>query len=261
MTDIEWGPAIAVDGKRPGWLKNGEAPIRAFIAGAGMFSGWSEPHEYHESVSDNWKWVTDEGQPRITKLMLPADHPHYRQPAPIDWSGELEATDGNGKVWRVEVKGMEDDAVMVRLPYGFAPISWDTPIGGSHWEYNKEHNGVANSWLPVLRNVTPQPTPQADTKPDVTARMEALVRRMAGEPGRQLIAASDGDYAEARTIVAMLPEPVDPLEEAKTVLDVFLAAYEAMPDTTLVERGLDDDLLTYGHLRTISRALAGEKGK
>lgn len=55
------------------------------------------------------------------------------------------------------------------------------------------------------------PTPQADTKPDLTARMEAFVQRVATEADYpcQMV-----DFRnEARAIVALLPEPVDPDED------------------------------------------------
>ena len=46
------------------------------------------------------------------------------------------------------------------------------------------------------------------------------------------------------------------LPDAITTLDVFLAAYANEPNAASVERGEGDDLLTWGHLRTILAALA-----
>jgi len=43
------------------------------------------------------------------------------------------------------------------------------------------------------------------------------------------------------------------LQDAVTTLDVFLAAYDSEPDDAIVNA--DDDLLTWGHLRTILAGL------
>ena len=260
MTDIEWGPAIAVDGKRPEFVSNGDAVLLPW-----------EDMPVSKSGRAYGAWASGTLWKDIPSLRLPADHPHYRQTeaatggdlkvsdahvnaSPIDWSGELEAVHEDGRVVAVALGGAK----------------YNPDAQGDHYTMPSLNGGIAGIWRPDgstwcdtdpgwrIRNV-PRPTPQADTKPDLTARMVALVREVDEHGPHAFITKYMAE--EARAIVALLPEPVDPLEEAKTVLDVFLAAYQAMPDTTLVERGPDDDLLTYGHLRTILRALAGETGK
>lgn len=52
-----------------------------------------------------------------------------------------------------------------------------------------------------------------------------------------------------------LPAPGE-VDEASMTLDVWLAAYKSKPDTDVATPDHDDDLLTWGHLRTISKALA-----
>jgi len=251
--NIEWGPAIAVDGKRPGWLEKSDM----FLA-KGLKSWYGSPWGGDHLQLPHWE--------PVSHIRLPADHPHYRQPAPIDWSGELEAVHEDGRV--VAVRLSERDQPDRDGDYCLSEFLEPRKSQGMYFKADGSQSydsGGGRLWR--IRNVTPQPTPQADTKPDVTARMEALVRKVDhryhhGVADYQAIGREAHEWMrEAAAIVALLPEPVDPLEEAKTVLDVFLAAYQAMPDTTLVERGPDDDLLTYGHLRTILRALTGEAGK
>jgi len=235
-----WGIEIAMAGRQPEWL--GGDPKRVM---AGTYEGrWINPKI--NGPFDDWNWSA------ITSIRLRAGHPHYRQPAPIDWSGELEAVHEDGRVIGVFAGHVDAEGDHMVRSKGQWPEDW---CDGYHHP-DGSSTEPTDKWR--IRNVTPQPTPQVDTKPDLTARMEALVRTVADETS--LASWLDHTF-EARAIVALLPEPVDPLEEAKTVLDVFLAAYQAMPDTTLVERGPGDDLLTYGHLRTILRAfaLAGEK--
>lgn len=48
---------------------------------------------------------------------------------------------------------------------------------------------------------------------------------------------------------------------AVTTLDVFLAAYADQPDANLVNRARDDDLLTWGDLRTILAAITNSSGE
>jgi hypothetical protein len=51
------------------------------------------------------------------------------------------------------------------------------------------------------------------------------------------------------------------LKEAILTLDVFLAGYEAMPDDELARPEDDDDLLTWGQLRTIRAHLQRAQGE
>lgn len=76
MSAITWGPEIAVDGKRPEWLDTG--PCKAFIDSSDAFHGWTDDWEDTlETDPAGWKWVKDDGSPRITRIRLPANHPHY----------------------------------------------------------------------------------------------------------------------------------------------------------------------------------------
>lgn len=172
----------------------------------------------------------------------PADHPHYRQPAPIDWSGELEAVHEDGRVWRVtRVRNWGND----EWPHAGVADGDDIYMRNDGRCSRKEW-GDMPGWR--IRN-TPQPTPQADTKPDLTARMEALVRKMATWTWVAHTDA-DKDYAEARAIVALLPEPVDPLHvEARMIAQrhgiveqderapVYLAIEEALRGRALALAG------------------------
>ncbi|WP_066781892.1 hypothetical protein [Sphingomonas sp. CCH5-D11] len=67
----------------------------------------------------------------------------------------------------------------------------------------------------------------------------------------------------ALRLAAASPTPPAPLRadagEAVTTLDVFLAGYAGEPDSGLVNRWHSDDLLTWGHLRTILSALTTPK--
>lgn len=190
MTDAQeiiWGDPIAVDGKRPGWLNDDEK--------VDLLSK-HQTDWYSESVRGlgirsyfiPWEYAT--------AIRLPADHPHYRQPAPINWSGELEAVHEDGRVVPVKVASTfpdhHGDYRTIDIPAGDA----------NEWWFANGVSRCTDKWR--IRNVTPQPTPQADTKPDVTARMEALVRKMADGRGHMT-----NDCKEARAIVALLPEPVD----------------------------------------------------
>jgi hypothetical protein len=245
-TDIEWGPAIAVDGKRPGWLGDGDR------------IGWTDQNGWTHDPDVPWLAGETTSWDDKVSIVLPVDHPHYRQPAPIDWSGELEAVHEDGRVVRVKLSYDRPECSR----YGGYTLKIG-PIGGLHVYRKDGSSWVGGPWR--IRNVTPQPTPQAGTKPDVTARMEALVRRMAGEPGRQLIAASDGDYAEARAIVALLPEPVDPdLIEARKLAAVWSESQD-VSHSHYLDGHMDDSAEVRGMVAAIARgrelALAGEKAK
>lgn len=81
-TAPEWGPPIPVDGKRPEWL--GVGFCKAFIDSADFFGGWTEDYEDKlESDPANWKWVKEDGTPRITLIRLPANHPYYARTSTI----------------------------------------------------------------------------------------------------------------------------------------------------------------------------------
>ena len=322
--EIVWGPAIAVDGKRPGWL--GEFADR--IAYQRNGNRWFGPHpQWPDMWSESDIVGSGSGWGNVTAIRLPADHPHYRQTeaaipegmkawhggdaapadwagldsdtllrngyrvkggyrwthksaahpdgaaatdiiaytpkatpqeAPIDWSGELEATDGNGKVWPIKIVD-HGEWVEATLPKGFAPVEGHcVDIADDNWGYEKNRNGKANDWLPVLRNVS-QPTPQADTKPDVTARMEALVRAMNETGSLHYAKWCDPLFDEARAIVALLPEPVEPDDEvAKQLLDDMGWALGSQPLDGVKPIDIFDTVKA-ALARGRALALAGEK--
>lgn len=76
MTDINWGPEIATNGKRPEWLRDGDK-IRWYgkCAADDWWEG-SSRFTYAESIS----WDHD------THIRLPADHPHYSEDDVPDWA-------------------------------------------------------------------------------------------------------------------------------------------------------------------------------
>ena len=146
MTDtqeIVWGVPIAVDGKRPGFLRDDDRCL----------PHWEDEGWYDEKDGSAGDCVS--GWSTVTAIRLPADHPHYRQP---------------GKV-----------------------TGGDLKVGDAHVK----------------------PTPQADTKPDVTARMIGAIRELAARDngdGTVNLFEIRRTVQDAVEIVAMLPEPVDPVE-------------------------------------------------
>lgn len=170
---VVWGPAIAVDGERPGWLCSGEwRRVRTLAVGEWQTADIESPGDTIPDM-DEWNWGD------ISHIRLPADHPHYRQPASIP--GSLEAA---------------AQAALKMQGYG-----------------------------------TPQPTPQADTKPDVTARMTLAEAEARGElcgccTGRE------GYVQCLRDLGLILPEPVDP-DEAE--------AQKLNNDSPYDLTGLDDE--------------------
>lgn len=252
-SSVEWGPAIAVDGKRPGWLAIDQ--VAQYQHRIERDGSWGKGAARH------WNW-NDEDWQCVTAIRLPADHPHYRQaeaavpegmkawhggdaaPAdwdsekpiaviddgkvsirygdrwdwsrepinaygrkllrvvaytpvatPIDWSGELEAVHEDGRVVAVTLAETDRDGdryISPPLPGRYELFHAD----GSNWS--------GGPWR--IRNV-PQPTPQADTKPDLTPRAPCMtiseVREMVAKGEDAVIATMlERGYA--------LPEPVDP---------------------------------------------------
>lgn len=135
----------------------------------------------------------------------------------VDWSRPIEAVHDDGRVVPVIImSGPDSDG-----DYGVTPAPDGTHncfrADGSKWVGGYIHGDTG--WR--IRNVT-QPAPTPD---ELTKRMEALVRDMATLVGG---ATYSQLQTEARAIVAMLPEPVDPDEaEAR---DLVRMAYPDMKD-------------------------------
>jgi hypothetical protein len=289
MTDIEWGPAIAVDGKRP---EGTSLPARGWQYNCADYQGWATG-KY--DGAHGYMWAD------ISHIRLPADHPHYRQPAPIDWSGELEAVHEDGRVVEAKPYTMRDEPSWLRqvvaangMTWGFddagqtalrGEYGWHIRNAPGHENFTPDQTSeqeamalvreMADTYVDNIPHeiarfferadgiVTPQPTPQADTKPDVTARMEALVRRMASEThGRR-----GSDYDEARAIVALLPELVDPdlIEARRLVAEKFDGGTKSLNGDAVRAGARDhahDVQLAYSCIkRGRELALAGETGK
>lgn len=85
MTEITWGPEIAVNGKRPDWLKDKDWVT--FRNTASYSEKWSEKH-HAEDIRFGGGIRSD---PYVTLIRLPADHPHYatQQPRTAPSGGEV----------------------------------------------------------------------------------------------------------------------------------------------------------------------------
>ena len=323
MTDtqeIVWGPAIAVDGKRPGWL-----------IGTDIIDVQEDGNDFYGVAMEDRSVVWHDD---LNAIRLPADHPHYRQPAPEScqrtdvrhpmdiqaalsagmkpWAGGEAAPDdwdGNPVLTRigtmVDPKGVRDAFTWghataddkLRMPHFDivaynpkpAPIDWSGELEAVHEDGRvvavtvvdgPDHDG--DRWVePVLeggyelffatglswssgpwriRNVTPQPTPQADTKPDVTARMEALVREVDEHGPHAFITKYMAE--EARAIVALLPEPVDPdLIEAREIVAGLARPYRSEIINGEWDETTEIRIATAAIKRGRELALAGETGK
>jgi len=90
MSDIIWGPAIEVNGKRPEWLS-------AEIFSVKNSMGWHDDNR--PANPEDCAWIFSNGGINITHIRLPADHPYYTATAtgftywpggdvaPTDWVG------------------------------------------------------------------------------------------------------------------------------------------------------------------------------
>jgi len=246
--EIVWGPAIAVDGKRPGWIAD-DVQCRA----QDRFRKWYGGGNGVNQPAEDWHW------PTVSAISLPADHPHYRQPAPIDWSGELEAVHEDGRVVPVKLfSGPDNDGDYAVRPAPDGMNSCFRP-DGSKWvgRFFRADTG----WR--IRNVTPQPTPQADTKPDVTALREKIME------AARVVTEGRGNWGHDRSY----------RDGASAMYTVILAQLDALlPETVDPEYGRAEKLLTelwyeedrFGSIvkfaaeqvaRGRELALAGEKAK
>lgn len=327
MTDIKWGPAIAVDGKQPEWL--GDEDLMQWSRCGHVWYGAGHPANRYFLADDYC----------IGFIRLPADHPYYRQTeaaipegmkvwhggdaAPADWDSEKPIAvidDGTVSIryghrwdWSREPVNAYGHKLLRVVAYtpAAAPIDWSGELEAVHEDgrveavtlmmvetdddgdfttdqYLSDHRGVTRWWTREgrpspeagatnvgwrIRNV-PQPTPQADTKPDsdmgitispdLTARMEALVRKLATWTWVAHTNA-DKDYAEARAIVALLPEPVDPdlIEARRLVAEKFDGGTKSLAGDAVRAGARDhahDVQLAYDCIkRGRALALAGEK--
>jgi len=156
-----------------------------------------------------WGHASPDDKLRMPHFDIVAYNP---KPAPIDWSGELEAVHEDGRVVPARYDG-------VPKRFNGHKVSYDDGEGEWSWcVFEDGRTMIDQSWR--IRNVIPQPTPQADTKPDVTVRAPCMtiseVREMVAKGEGAVIATMlERGYA--------LPEPVDEdLIEARKLAHEFV---------------------------------------
>lgn len=158
--------------------------------------------------------------------------------AKINWSAPIEAVHEDGRVVGVHLGGEAENPDSAGDHYTLPSLNGD--IAGIWRPDGSSWLGADPGWR--IRNVA-KPVATSD---DLTARMEALVRKMTGYHGAGEI--GDGHHAselceEARAIVALLPDVVDAreLQMAKEIAqrrDLLPVNQEAVQDKiieTLVE--------------------------
>ncbi len=237
MTNINWGPEIAVEGKRPEWLAGHE--LLPYIR-----EGRPTQHVWRADDPTK-KWEC------IQTIRLPADHPHYSAKGldttdtllqPVDWSAPIEAVHEDGRVVPM---------IFGHFDRSGDPVTTDSPAPQSnvHWKKDGQDWCVRSGWR--IRNVA-QPAHKPRTAPSggevgpevvdvhdlrearrkdalLWDRMESLCRSMTHgltETGGVYPSLSSMDhYHEARAIVALLPEEVD-----TDLIEAREAVICAMPD-------------------------------
>ena len=118
--------------------------------------------------------------------------------------------------------------------------------------------------VPAGVNVTQE---DRDAAADYFAAIGDPARAKVARRGEYDLAAAVQHFAAYRCRLAATPTPPiegrdADVERAMVTLDAFLAAYRHRPDHKLARPIADDDLLTWGDLRTILAALQalGERG-
>jgi len=177
----------------------------------------------------------------------------------IDWTQPLEAVWNGGSAYPAVVHPHAN-------AYSFNhDVRWDTEkktCVGRFYNSGQPYPGMSG-WR--IRNRRPEPLP-ADTVTvgrEMHERMVALMRKMgapqAGE-GKQKYVAIDGTamVAEARAIVAMLPDPIDPdlIEARECVAGVYDAAGRGDLAVQTRQGGQDNRLRVQSALAAIRRGRA-----
>ena len=271
MSDnIEWGPAIAVDGKRPAGVQDADRVDVQSVNGRTWFS------ESALGLS-SYPYASMVGWGGVKNIRLRADHPYYRQPAPIDWSGELEAVHEDGRVVAVRLSGV--DQPDHDGDYGLSEFLDTRWSAGKYFKADGSQSyAYADGGRPWrIRNVTPQPTPQADAKPDVTAEAAKAIDELFNDAwnehgpqgyGRDTAGMKAiGDVLselQVKVRAVLLPEPMDPdLIEARKLAHEF--AGDRAGWQGILEGKHDSSPAITQLITAIKRgrelALAGETGK
>lgn len=214
MTDDgKWGAEIAIDGKRPEWLGAYVGPLK-----------WYNEDQRHGVEMDNsenlnWGFYFTQDRGEVTAIRLPADHPHYQQTQPIDWSAAIGAVHEDGRV--VAAQFVKDDG-STALPMFVRAELYETE-GGMARYFNRDGSRTTKGWR--IRNVQPatQTQTQTLTAQEHLARLEALVRKMAAIDAYSRQGAGEL-RDEARALVAER-EPVDP--EQALLEETAKAIYES----------------------------------
>jgi len=225
MSNIEWGPAIEVDGKRPAWL-----------VGADKFQ-WEDGNRpfgvWNDDMCTTGDTFCDSSWWRLTYIRLPADHPHYRQP--IDWSAPIEAVHEDGRVVAVKISM----GPYAGNQYDLTPeLPNDDPEGFGHFTFAEDGSHHIAKWR--IRNVATKPV---RTAAEMLGRLEALARRLAApdQPGVHYVTQMEPLREEARAIVAEMTPPVDPdlIEARKIAAEAEDAPHGTLEDVALaaIKRG------------------------
>jgi len=99
MTDIEWGAEIAVDGKRPEWLRDETGDLQVWSVSIDGYEDRNKlSHLSGDDGSENW-FSPEAGCNMVRAIKLPATHDYYKatsrgftywpggESAPADWDG------------------------------------------------------------------------------------------------------------------------------------------------------------------------------
>lgn len=133
-TKTEYGPPIAVNGKRPEWL-TGDVDC-GLETGAGWVAFGFTP----DCPAEDWVWSHDDGRPCILSIRLRSDHPYYQNAKYKARNGAIyigDATD-EGYALRQAIGICEAAGYTVTLP---DPLAADR-------EFLAGLMRAANGWLP-----------------------------------------------------------------------------------------------------------------
>jgi len=186
MSEITWGPAIPVNGKRPEWLRD---DVQCCVFSTGKWWGLKL-----NTFAKDWCW-----HERVTHIRLPADHFAYTaidkgfepwgggDEAPADWDGGVTLFRDGGECR--EVPGR----------WNHFGIEWDGDIIG----YRKKGQTM---------------TAANDIPAELVERMVDFVKYLANADRGMSVGETFGPlqaiYGQAAVLYEKFPKPVDPEKEA-----------------------------------------------